>query len=86
MTNANTLMQAAYADATAYEAEIYHAGNPRKFPGHCAGTIDTPFGLLRVTYVAPQNMSVCKRHNLRQSWYLNGKRIAKAKLITLLNA
>jgi hypothetical protein len=86
MTKANVLMTLAENDATAYEAEVYHLGNPRKFPGHCSGVIDTPHGRLRVSYVAPQNVSVCKRHNLRQTWELNGKRIAKGKLVTLLNA
>jgi hypothetical protein len=83
MTSPNQYLQAAIDRASEREAEIY-AVEKRVFPGHASGSTDTPFGTVTVGFVAAAGVATLRREHLRQTWELDGKRIARDKLIALL--
>lgn len=83
MTTPTDYMQAAIDHAKAREAEIY-ATEKRIFSGHAAGWTETPAGKISVAFVVAAGRSTNRPEHMRQTWELNGKRIARDKLIAVL--
>jgi hypothetical protein len=76
-------LQAAIDHAKEREAELYK-DEPRIFSGHASGWTDTPVGQISVAFVVAAGRTTNRPEHMRQAWELNGKRIARDKLITLL--
>lgn len=83
MTNPTQFLQAAIDHAKAREAEIY-ATEKRMFPGHVSGWTETPDGKIAVTFVVAAGRTTNRPEHMRQTWTLNGVRIARDNLIALL--
>lgn len=86
MTNPTQFLQAAIDHAKVREAEIHTADNPRIFSGHAAGWTETPIGKIAVCFVVAAGRTTLRPEHMRQTWELNGKRIARDKLIAALRA
>ena len=86
MTNPTQYLQAAIDHAKTREAEIRARDGKRLFSGHASGWTQTPIGKVSVTFVVAQGATTFRPEHMRQTWQLNGKRIARDKLIAALAA
>lgn len=84
MINPTQFLQAAIDHAKIREAEICARDGARIFSGHAAGWAETPIGKISVSFVAAAGRTTFRPEHLRQTWNLNGKRIARDKLIVAL--
>lgn len=83
MTKPTRFLQAAIEHAKQREAEI-HATEERLFSGHASGWTETPLGQISVNFVVASGRNTNLPEHMRQTWNLNGKRIARDKLIAKL--
>ena len=86
MTDPNHYLQAAIDHAKDREAEIRAVDGKRKFSGHASGWTQTPIGKVSVAFVVAQGVTTFRPEHMRQTWQLDGKRIARDKLISALRA
>ena len=86
MTTPTAYMQAAIEHAKKREAEFRARDGARVFSGHASGWTETPIGKISVGFVVAAGRTTNRPEHMRQTWELNGKRIARDKLVTALHA
>lgn len=88
MTNATKIMQAAIDHAIERQAELIakYKSQGDEWYGLAAGSTETNIGTVKVSFVEAESRIKLQRHATRTIWYLNGKRIARDKLVKQLNA
>jgi len=86
MTNATETMQAALDHSAERTAQLrsQYKSEGRDFYGIAAGWVESSIGTVKVCMVEAESRIKLQRHATRKTWYLNGKRIARDKLIALL--
>jgi len=83
MTNSTQIMQAAIDHAIERETEL-RANEPRIFSGHASGWTTTHIGKVSVAFVVASGRTTTRPEHMRQTWALDGNRIARDKLIAML--
>ena len=86
MNAATKYLQAAIDHAKTREEEIRARDGKRVFSGHAAGWAETPIGKISVGFVVAAGRTTLRPEHMRQTWKLDGKRIALDKLVAALRA
>lgn len=84
MTNPTEFLKRAIENAKDREAAIRAERGPRRFAGHASGSTETPLGRIKVDFVVAAGRTTIRPESMRQTWKLDGKRIARDKLIEML--
>ena len=78
------ILTAAIEAAKVREARVRAEHGPRRFSGHSSGFVDCAIGEVGVSFVVASGRTTNRPEHMRQTWTLNGKRIARDKLIATL--
>lgn len=89
MDYAGTIMKAAKLDAVDRQKTENLSRRAEGLPGNVpphVGFAKSSAGLVKVHFVEAQSSRRLQRHATRTTWYLDGKRLAGARLSEILNA